>query len=362
MVVHGVRGGPVERRGGCVSTTPIPVEKKLCDSCGIRPIAKGARRYCIECKGVAAKDVAKAAARKPCNRCGGPKGNGRPGQRYCPPCREVTKSSAAQYEAERQRVRAAAKQAADREEALLAGRGIRRRNDAPEGQKWCARCQRFLPLASFAQGPSRPATYCVPCQRSYNHEHRLKSVYGIDAERYGEMYDQQGGRCAICLRRPRTRRLAVDHNHTTNEIRGLLCSRCNKHVLGYAMESISLLRRAANYLERPPARTGEPLEKLDHMDEMADTLFTDELLSIGHGDLAIDPSGEYAAVTYKSFVALAQAAGVAMVHGDNSLALEMGVDDADLVKSLWRQYCSQVDPSRTTPETVTTNTEDGHAG
>jgi len=57
--------------------------------------------------------------------------------------------------------------------------------------------------------------------------------YGITAEQYEEMNRLQGGRCLICGQAERgTRRgipktLAVDHDHDTGEIRGLLCSKCN---------------------------------------------------------------------------------------------------------------------------------------
>ena len=48
-------------------------------------------------------------------------------------------------------------------------------------------------------------------------------------------------------------RLAVDHEHSTAEIRGLLCSMCN-HAIGYLDDSPELLRRAIDYLRDPPAR------------------------------------------------------------------------------------------------------------
>lgn len=45
---------------------------------------------------------------------------------------------------------------------------------------------------------------------------------------------QQGGKCGICGKHEShfTRKLAVDHNHKTNQVRGLLCFRCNKFVVG----------------------------------------------------------------------------------------------------------------------------------
>jgi hypothetical protein len=60
------------------------------------------------------------------------------------------------------------------------------------------------------------------------HAYHLKATYGITPEQYDEMLSAQGGTCAICAAPPRpSRRLAVDHDHQTGKIRGLLCGLCN---------------------------------------------------------------------------------------------------------------------------------------
>ena len=41
------------------------------------------------------------------------------------------------------------------------------------------------------------------------------------------MFEAQGGLCAICHKPQTTRKLAVDHDHESGLIRGLLCTRCN---------------------------------------------------------------------------------------------------------------------------------------
>lgn len=87
-----------------------------------------------------------------------------------------------------------------------------------------------------------------------NRNSYLKRKYGITEEQYEELLLAQAGKCAICLCKPRTRRLAVDHNHKTGEIRGLLCSRCNHGLLGHAHDSIPVLERALEYLRNPPAK------------------------------------------------------------------------------------------------------------
>ncbi len=90
----------------------------------------------------------------------------------------------------------------------------------------------------------------------------LKKKYGITEKQYDAMDRRQMGRCFICLKRPRNVRLAVDHDHAKSglpAVRGLLCTYCNKWVLGNAKGwSPDDFRRAANYLENPPGVFGHP--------------------------------------------------------------------------------------------------------
>jgi hypothetical protein len=76
------------------------------------------------------------------------------------------------------------------------------------------------------------------------------AALGVTPEQYDEMLSAQGGTCAICEQVDHLgRRLAVDHDHETGEVRGLLCGRCNT-MLGQMNDDPELLRRAASYLER----------------------------------------------------------------------------------------------------------------
>ena len=83
----------------------------------------------------------------------------------------------------------------------------------------------------------------------YGQRERLMRKFGITLEQYNQMLAEQGGTCAICHAVPGLRRLAVDHDHATGTIRGLLCSECNK-ALGLLEDDPALLRQAADYLER----------------------------------------------------------------------------------------------------------------
>jgi hypothetical protein len=77
-------------------------------------------------------------------------------------------------------------------------------------------------------------------------------LYGLTLDQYDALVAEQRGLCAICGEPPakgRGRRLVVDHDHQTGEIRGLLCGLCNV-ALGYLREDPKLFERAKAYLDR----------------------------------------------------------------------------------------------------------------
>lgn len=79
-----------------------------------------------------------------------------------------------------------------------------------------------------------------------------ESLYGVTKEQFLELAHKQGYRCAVCNASSEDApyRLAIDHDHTTNEIRGLLCSSCN-YGLGVMGDDADVLERAAQYLRQP---------------------------------------------------------------------------------------------------------------
>lgn len=87
-----------------------------------------------------------------------------------------------------------------------------------------------------------------------NRRQRLMGEYGLTVERYDALNTAQGGLCAICGRTQaqanvRKKRLAVDHDHATGAVRGLLCDSCNIG-LGRFFDDPCLLDAAAAYLRR----------------------------------------------------------------------------------------------------------------
>lgn len=80
----------------------------------------------------------------------------------------------------------------------------------------------------------------------------LKRKFGLTPEQYDAMLQAQGGRCAICRRRPTNGiSLHVDHEHRTKRVRGLLCFRCN-NALGDFGDRADFLVNALDYLTPPP--------------------------------------------------------------------------------------------------------------
>jgi hypothetical protein len=119
----------------------------------------------------------------------------------------------------------------------------------PDGARWCAGCQSFRESDDFGKG----ATRCRPCASSAQHGAMIAKTYGLAPAQYEALLGLQGGRCAICRARPKSKRLAVDHDHGSSAVRGLLCSRCNHDLLGSAWDSLAIASALWHYLNTPPA-------------------------------------------------------------------------------------------------------------
>jgi len=85
-------------------------------------------------------------------------------------------------------------------------------------------------------------------------ERALKRQFGLTLKDYEKMAASCGNVCAICGLAPRGgRRLAVDHDHKTGAIRGLLCGGCN-YGLGCFKDDPDRLVRAAEYIRAAGAK------------------------------------------------------------------------------------------------------------
>lgn len=144
-----------------------------------------------------------------------------------------------------------------------------------KSHKRCPACGETLPAASFGFRKNKPQylnSRCKPCgirlrqqwakdnrQAANAHKkkwqdknkdrvngYRIKSQYGLTLDAYNLMYDEQAGKCKICLKMCEV--LDIDHCHTSGEVRGLLCNHCNT-ALGRFKDSEAAIEAAIRYIE-----------------------------------------------------------------------------------------------------------------
>ena len=89
-------------------------------------------------------------------------------------------------------------------------------------------------------------------KKEKNRRYKLKTRYNITLETYNKMLTDQGHNCKICNTSSckTGKSFAVDHCHTSQEIRGLLCSSCNT-ALGLMGDDTALMKKAIHYLKAP---------------------------------------------------------------------------------------------------------------
>lgn len=82
--------------------------------------------------------------------------------------------------------------------------------------------------------------------RRYNSKNYQKirmQRYGITPDDHNQMMIKQNGSCDICGKKPTTKRpLAIDHDHETGKVRGLLCYGCNRVM--HVIDNQELLEKA----------------------------------------------------------------------------------------------------------------------
>ena len=129
--------------------------------------------------------------------------------------------------------------------------------------KVCTMCEQDKPFEDFwkaSKGKFGYQAQCKDCQRDYRRQRHtenpdlwrvgnLKRNYNLSLEEYRDLFIVQNNACAICERTTNSdgRSLAVDHDHETGEVRGILCISCNRG-LGYFQDDPILLEKASQYL------------------------------------------------------------------------------------------------------------------
>lgn len=112
--------------------------------------------------------------------------------------------------------------------------------------KNCRNCKENKSLDAFhndRRTPDGRYDVCRVCRTKH------RNITDIPKDHYQSLLEAQNYSCAICgINAEETKQgLAVDHNHATDEVRGLLCMRCNIG-LGYFKDNITSLTNAVNYL------------------------------------------------------------------------------------------------------------------
>lgn len=119
------------------------------------------------------------------------------------------------------------------------------------GLKKCSCCSQVKPL-DFFHGKTSRSSRCKDCVSASF----LRYKYNISLGDFFAMKESQKGLCKICKSILeisdesclRTKKVAVDHCHATGQVRGLLCSMCNKG-LGHFKDDVNVLQAAVEYLD-----------------------------------------------------------------------------------------------------------------
>jgi hypothetical protein len=123
--------------------------------------------------------------------------------------------------------------------------------------KQCGTCKETKESTEFYKSARTGLQYnCKQCNnkltdkwKKENPGSHLMRIYGISREKKQEMISTQNDSCAICREKFVSGKYTdVDHCHTTNKIRGILCRNCNTG-LGQFKDSPKLLQRAIHYIE-----------------------------------------------------------------------------------------------------------------
>jgi hypothetical protein len=136
--------------------------------------------------------------------------------------------------------------------------------------KSCKVCEVDKPFSEFNIANRKTGTlssYCKNCQKKLGNAWRATQPNGRVRDKcvrlkttvvwYYAQLERQNNLCAICLKpeihpcrkNGPPRALAMDHNHETGKVRGLLCFRCNTALHQLEKHGIMWAERAAQYLK-----------------------------------------------------------------------------------------------------------------
>ncbi len=127
--------------------------------------------------------------------------------------------------------------------------------------KKCTKCEEMKPHEDFSKDNRAKSGYqsrCKECDRiekqkrnGYYRDWHLQNKYGITHKDYLQLKEAQDNKCKICgiaEEHCENQRFAVDHDHDSGEVRGLLCKKCNQ-AIGLLQDSSSFAKAAYRYLK-----------------------------------------------------------------------------------------------------------------
>ena len=142
--------------------------------------------------------------------------------------------------------------------------------------KICTTCNIEQPLTDVYLKRGKPRAQCRTCHsKYYRSEYKtkteqykarqkswrtrnpntvrnlaLKGIYGITLKEWEQLLTSQDNKCGICGNSNTSKKnFHTDHNHTTGQVRGLLCYKCNSGI-GSFDDKIDILEKAITYLKK----------------------------------------------------------------------------------------------------------------
>lgn len=147
----------------------------------------------------------------------------------------------------------------------FAGYGTASKGSSKRDRLWLCKCdcgnEKAIRAQSLKQGKTKTCRlgnchprgiYGVTGKKAREKASIHAIVYNLLPGEYEKLFTFQNGVCAISGKPPKKVRLAIDHDHKTGLIRGLLFWHVNKALAAFN-DDPKLLRQAADYLENPPA-------------------------------------------------------------------------------------------------------------
>ena len=123
----------------------------------------------------------------------------------------------------------------------------------------CKECYKKYDLKRYWSNPEQQRKRVQDYRNSLSPEQRylsnrntkLKQAYGISSDDFEKLKEEQNHCCYVCKTHENkvgSKRLVVDHHHTTGSVRKLLCSNCNT-ALGLVNENTEILQCLIKYIE-----------------------------------------------------------------------------------------------------------------